>query len=279
MGYQGDMEEQAAALARKILKNDIHRVGVEDFGDLDGRVTELGRYLAEELSGALVAAAKGFEVIDRQRMKSLLAEHRLGTTGLLDPETMQKLGKIAGVEALVTGTLTRLSDRVELHLKVLDMETAAILVSSKVEIPETDPIKDLLRKELDTGPLCGGGLAQQRPRPHATEVNGIVFEFQRCDRSRGTVRCSLLATSRDLGRDLALTRATRVLDDTGNEYRASSVRVGAERGKVVKNRLPAGTAVAVEVTIPKVPTRLKRFAMLELDCEAFEVVLREVPVF
>jgi len=55
--------------------------------DLQGNVTELGRFLAEELSGALVNDSRGFRVIDRAHLKAILQEHKLAATGLIDPQT------------------------------------------------------------------------------------------------------------------------------------------------------------------------------------------------
>src|SRR5437899_296918 len=47
-------------------------VAVVDFTDLQGNVTELGRYLAEEFSTALVEEPRSFDVIDRIHLKVIL---------------------------------------------------------------------------------------------------------------------------------------------------------------------------------------------------------------
>ena len=56
-----------------------------DFTDLQGNVTELGRFLAEELSITLSESEKGFEIVDRTHLKAILQENKLSTTGLMDP--------------------------------------------------------------------------------------------------------------------------------------------------------------------------------------------------
>ena len=60
----GTYEEELQGLSLKIAKN-IERSGkrtvaVVNFTDLQGNVTELGRFIAEELSANLVSLKKGF---------------------------------------------------------------------------------------------------------------------------------------------------------------------------------------------------------------------------
>jgi len=48
-----------------IEKDGKKKIAVVDFTDLDGSVTELGRFLAEEFSTAFAGTGKGFTVVDR----------------------------------------------------------------------------------------------------------------------------------------------------------------------------------------------------------------------
>ncbi len=116
-GYEKEIENISQTMADKIAASGKKKVAVVDFTDLQGNVTELGRFISEEFSISLASAGKGFIVIDRTHLKSILAEHKLSAKGLIDPATARKLGKIAGVDALVTGTLTPFGDSGELQLK------------------------------------------------------------------------------------------------------------------------------------------------------------------
>ena len=100
-----DMKPLSSQLAKSISASGRKTVAVVDFTDLQGNVTELGRFLAEELSVDLVGDAKGYEVIERNQLKVILREHQLSATGLIDPQTARKLGQFAGVDALVTDQL------------------------------------------------------------------------------------------------------------------------------------------------------------------------------
>ncbi|MBZ5524311.1 MAG: CsgG/HfaB family protein [Acidobacteriia bacterium] len=143
-----DMKAISAALANRISASGRKIVAVIDFADLQGNVTELGRFLAEEISVNLVADAKGFEVIERTQLKVILQEHKLGTTGLIAPETAKKLGAIAGADALITGTITPLGDTIRLSVKALDSATAKMIGASTADLPKTKSMQELLNREI-----------------------------------------------------------------------------------------------------------------------------------
>lgn len=146
--YQKELPAAAAAIADEIAGATQQSVAVVDFTDLQGNVTELGRYIAEEISLGLVIAKKGLSVIDRTHLTTILREHKLASTGLIDPATARKLGEIAGVGVLVTGSITPLGDNVRLVVKVLDTKTARILVASSVDMAKTKTIEELMARDL-----------------------------------------------------------------------------------------------------------------------------------
>ena len=158
-------------------------VAVVDFTDLQGCVTELGRYMAEDVSVALVNNAKGIEVIDRTNLRVLMQEHKLASTGIIDPATARKLGQVAGVDALVTGTITPIGDSVHVSAKVLDTVSAKMLGGTTVDLPKTAPVQELIAKgvmncgqpdssQMDSSPAAD---AERSPPPRNTnEVRGRI---------------------------------------------------------------------------------------------------------
>jgi len=150
MAYEREIRSISSALAENIARAGKKMIAVVDFTDLQGNVTELGRFLAEEFSVAFASAGKGFEVVDRTHLKSILAEHKLSTTGLIDPQTARKLGQIAGVDALVTGTITPFGDSIRLSVKILDTATARVIGASSGDIAKTKAIEELLARGIDS---------------------------------------------------------------------------------------------------------------------------------
>jgi curli biogenesis system outer membrane secretion channel CsgG len=127
IAYEKEINTLSSAMAEKIANAGKNRVAVVDFTDLQGNVTEFGRFIAEEFSVALASAGKGFKVVDRTHLQSILKEHELSQTGLIDPQTARELGKITGVEALITGTITPFGESVRVAIKILDTMTAEVI--------------------------------------------------------------------------------------------------------------------------------------------------------
>ena len=82
------------------------RVAVSRFEDRTGTgYNHLGEGVADMLVTALVKSGK-FSVLERQELEKVLAEQRLGESGLVTAETAPKLGKVLGVELLVIGSVS-----------------------------------------------------------------------------------------------------------------------------------------------------------------------------
>lgn len=68
-----------------------------------GARPQLSNSVADMLTGEMARA--GFEVVERARMKDILAEQALAKEGVLDPETAVRTGKLLGAKYLVLGTI------------------------------------------------------------------------------------------------------------------------------------------------------------------------------
>lgn len=153
MAYEKEIKSISSTLAENIAKAGKKMIAVVDFTDLQGNVTELGRFLAEEFSVAFASASKGFEVVDRTHLKSILTEHKLSSTGIIDPQTARKLGQVAGVDALITGTITPFGDSIRLSVKILDTDTAKVIGASSGDIAKTKAIEELLARGIESSQL------------------------------------------------------------------------------------------------------------------------------
>jgi curli biogenesis system outer membrane secretion channel CsgG len=68
----------------------------------------LGKAAADELVTHLVNGG-AFTVIERAQLESVLAEQRLGSSGAVSAATAAKVGKILGVQFILTGSITQFS--------------------------------------------------------------------------------------------------------------------------------------------------------------------------
>ena len=159
--YGQDMDKELSTLAQGIAKvvkdSDRKKVAVLDLTDLQGNQSELGRYLAEQITLNLVMEKQGFSVLDRANLNKILAEHKLTATGLVDPENAKKLGQFAGVDAIIVGNLVPMGQNVELSAKVIATDTAEIVGASKGRIQRSKDIELMLTNTVPTTPLPGAG--------------------------------------------------------------------------------------------------------------------------
>jgi hypothetical protein len=245
---------------------------------LQGNVTELGRFLAEELSVSLASSDNGFEVVDRTNLKAIIKENKLSLTGLIDPATAQKIGKIAGTDALITGTLTPFGDSVRLAVKVLDTSTAKIITASTINIAKTKAIEDLLGSAIKTDPT-----PQSSPTPknnqkttltnsqtesiQKEEANGITFEIKNCTISGTSLICNLIVTNTEDDKELvipanALGSKVKVYDDQGNLYIASKCQIG-NVGEYLM--LVSGIPTKIKFIFNNVSKNINKISLLQID--------------
>jgi len=137
------------------------KVAVVDFTDLQGASSELGRYVAEELTVNLVLEKREFSVLDRANLRRLLAEHKLTSQGLVDPENAKKIGKFAGVDVLVLGTIIpKGSNNIGLNAKVITTDTAEIIGAARAELTPDENVRNLLSAMIKGENALESGQAQ-----------------------------------------------------------------------------------------------------------------------
>ncbi len=221
-------------LAEAITKSGKKTVAVVDFTDLQGRVTEFGRFLAEEFSVALATTPSSFKVIDRTNLKTILQEHKLASTGIIDPQTARKLGEITGVQALVTGTITPFGDSLRISVKVLDSETAEIISGIAADMPRNKAIDELLARGVATGDQPATvptekietEKAQQTTDSATAEMGDFLFLVQGCRLTGNKVDCWGTVTNRgSQSAELRMTDRSYLIDNLGKQSRAPAYQL------------------------------------------------------
>lgn len=105
-----------------------------DIGLPGDRSDFLKRSLSENLTVTLLQVA-GLPVVERQRLKDLLAEQKLTAGALADEDARLRLGKIIGAQRMVFGGFFVLSDAVQVHVRVIDTATSRVLFSDETATP------------------------------------------------------------------------------------------------------------------------------------------------
>jgi len=120
------------------------RIGVVDF---QNKTTYGANRLGTSASDILItelAKSNRFIVVERDKLEHLMAEQKLGLSGAVDPNTAAKMGKILGLNAIVTGAISQFGEQTEgseylitqsknqvvkctVDIRVVDVETGQVL--------------------------------------------------------------------------------------------------------------------------------------------------------
>jgi len=158
-----EISNLADKLAASIKESAKKKVAVIDFTDLQGASSELGKYIAEQLTVDLVMIKKDFAVLDRANLRSILAEHKLTATGLVEPANAKKLGMFAGVDAIVLGTITPRGYNMTLTAKLITTDTAEIVGAAKADFKIDETVKELFSRSAKTEEPTGTSELRSSP--------------------------------------------------------------------------------------------------------------------
>ena len=111
----------ANQLAQEMPKN--VKVAVISFASVD---KDLGEFALEEITGYLSSSGT-MHIFDRKSLDSIRKEQSFQMTGDVDDNTAVSIGKFAGADVVITGSVTGSGSTRRLRFKALDVKTAAIL--------------------------------------------------------------------------------------------------------------------------------------------------------
>lgn len=85
-----------------------------------------GDFLTEKISSSMVSADSPIRVFERARLDAVLKEQALSASGLFDESEARKLGELAPIDDLITGSFTRLESAVSVNLRFIDVVTGEV---------------------------------------------------------------------------------------------------------------------------------------------------------
>lgn len=181
----------------------------------------LGRAAADELVTQLVKTGK-FSVIERDKLQAVLDEQALGASGAVSSSTAAKIGKILGVQLILTGSITKFSikrygGRIKfvggsysnaestVDVRLIDTSTAEILLAE--EATGSKKFGSGWFKDIDFEKQFDQGVAQESLRPSIEKiVEKIVAQYD---------KLSSLAPVSGSGKIIDVKSPTKVYIDQG----------------------------------------------------------------
>ncbi len=124
------------------------RVAVADFRNNAEGVTDGARRAITDMLTTELGKMAGLSVIERSRLEALAREHSLAASGLVEGSTAVQIGRLAGVQMIITGSITEFGStksggvipiggfniavgsneaRVTLDVRTIDAETGKVL--------------------------------------------------------------------------------------------------------------------------------------------------------
>ena len=92
------------------MQNLKKRIAVVNFEDRAGYGNNIGQGVSDMLVTSLVESNK-FMVIERSELDEILKEQGLGMTGAITPQSAAQVGKLLGIEIMVTGSVTEFGEK------------------------------------------------------------------------------------------------------------------------------------------------------------------------
>jgi TolB-like protein len=132
-------DKLAAGIERATADARYQHVAVLPLDSVGPRAIEqqLGLLIAAELS-TFLQRDHGLLLVERTRLASILDELALGQTGLVDPAKAAEVGKLAGAQSLVVGSVSEAGDRYLVDTRVVSSSDGRILLAENASLPAAD---------------------------------------------------------------------------------------------------------------------------------------------
>jgi formylglycine-generating enzyme required for sulfatase activity len=148
------LKQIARDLATEAQRHRIHSVALEPFTDLDGNVTQLGRFLSAELATEL-EASHAVQIVDQSQFAAHLKEHQATRLSSLPRIDLEKLSKQLHLDGIIGGSVVESANHLRLTAKLL-AGTGSLLKVAKVTLPKTGFLAELAQPPAKPVPPVQG---------------------------------------------------------------------------------------------------------------------------
>lgn len=181
-----DLESSLKTLAQSLV-NDLRGRGIKklaalDFRDIRGYRSALDPFLAEELVNQVMLAARGeFTFIERRQLDRVISEQKLTSSAFFDSTTLAEVGKILGVDGILTGSIADLGTEVRINARAIAVQTGEVFATASTNVAKDGAVAELLRQgtgltnESGLGQPIGSSPTNPAP-PRQLQATDVFFE-------------------------------------------------------------------------------------------------------
>lgn len=111
----------------------------------DFETKDMGKIVAEWLITAFVREGR-FEVIERKLLGEVLEEQKMVEAGIVNQDTASEIGKLLGVKVIISGSVLKIRDVVEVNARIVDVASASIITAESVRSSNVTSLHDLVKE-------------------------------------------------------------------------------------------------------------------------------------
>lgn len=129
--------------------NRLVRLAVTTFVSTgDSGKNKFGVYFTESITSALAKHNKKYKIFERKRLDVIAQENALSLSGFIDEQQALKLGELAPIDFIFSGTYTKLKNTIEINGRLIDVVTGEILTSYSGSIKVTPDLNALFESSI-----------------------------------------------------------------------------------------------------------------------------------
>lgn len=256
----------------------IKRLVVGQFTFNQG-VNQLTKTVQEKLVTAF--AAKGLQVVERDRLEKVLQEQQLGYSGLINIDSAKKIGELLGAEGIILGTVNDMGNEISLNGRMVDIGSGNTLSAGEVNLVKTPLVVQQLEAQVkEDGPAVAktkpGGNAKKDKKLAVQEKEGFEFALNGCKKADTTITCEYTITNTQEDRKLkcystnAFGKGSILYDNFGNSYSASQITLANcnNEGHACEKGLIRGVPTQASLTFEKIASDAVSAPKTSIVCQA-----------
>ncbi len=185
-----DLEQGTVDLAQQLataLQGQTKKVAIVEFTDLSGFQSILGQFISEELVTQLTSGTNAgkFDVVERRLLARVLQEQQLTDSSLFDAASITKIGKILGIQVLITGSIADLGTEIKINARAISVESAKVFAAAAIKITKTESVRLMMNQSAGRPTLASQDAGSRRQ----VQGSDVFFqnEFLRVDVSAASV--------------------------------------------------------------------------------------------
>lgn len=125
------------------------KIAVMDFKTVGEDNAQLGAAVSENIRTALIDSNQ-FNVIERSALEKIIEEQKLQNSGITDSSQAVELGKIAGAEKIVIGSITKMGKVYTINVRFIDVATGTATIAKKGETKSQDEFPSIIDDIVQT---------------------------------------------------------------------------------------------------------------------------------